>query len=297
MRLIEGGFGRWSRLIALALLGSFAACKSSSLTPADGALPATETACDPLAAKSITLGTIVGVGQDAAGTLYVDAANGVFVSEGGRLLRQHVTGGGQSGATQFLFTFEPAGDDGSSARNLLVETSGSTAIAMALGPTGSKSFLGQSDAGVTSLTLVAASTVTGMTVVNTPNVIEYVGDVDSGDVVLATVPLNSDSISIDGGVEDGGLSIFYGPPSALAQRTVTTFGESLSGDGSLTFLVGDVPYLLTFGMVQGPDAGPLGTFALEGLTPQGGAQLSVTLRSPTPSADPPGLSFTCLAQH
>ncbi len=114
MRLIEGGFGWWSRLIALALLGSFAACKTSSLTPADGALPATETACDPLAAKPVTLGTIVGVGQDAAGTLYVDAANGVFVSEGGRLLRQHVTGSGQSGATEFLFGFEPAGDDGSS---------------------------------------------------------------------------------------------------------------------------------------------------------------------------------------
>ena len=164
---------------------------------------------------------------------------------------------------------------------------------MALGPTGSKSFLGQSDAGVTPLTLVAASAVAGMTVVNTPNVIEYVGDVGNGDVVLAAVPLNSDPTPIDGGVEDGGLSIFYGPPSALAQRTITGFGESLSGNGSLTFLVGDVPYVLAFGMVQGPDAGPLGTFALEGLTPQAGAQISVTLRSPTPSADPPELSFTC----
>jgi hypothetical protein len=293
MRLVEGGFGARSTLIALSVIVSLAACKASNLTPADGALPASETACDPLAPKPITLGTIVGVGQDAAGTLYVDAANGVFVSEGGQLIRQHVTGSGQSGATQFLFGFEPPGDDGSSARNLLVETSGSTAIAMALGPTGSRSFLGQSDAGVTSLTLVAASTVTGMTVVNTPNVIEYVGDVDGGDVVLATVPLNSDSTPIDGGVEDGGLSIFYGPPSALVQRTITAFEESLSGNGSLTFLVGDVPYVLEFGMVQGPDAGPLGTFALEGLTPQGGAQLSVTLRSPTPTADPPGLSFTC----
>jgi hypothetical protein len=293
MRLVEGCFGARSTLIALALIVPFAACKASNLTPADGALPATETACDPLAPKPITPGTIVGVGQDAAGTLYVDAASGVFVSEGGRLIRQHITGSGQAGATQFLFTFEPAGDDGSSARNLLVETSGSTATAMALGRAGTKSFLGQSDAGVTSLTLVAASTIAGMTVVNTPNVIEYVGDVANGDVILAAVPLNSDSTSIDGGVQDSGLSIFYGPPGALAQRTITAFGESLSGNGTLTFLVGDLPYLLAFGMVQGPDAGPLGTFALEGLTPQGGAQIAVTLRSPTPSADPPGLSFTC----
>jgi hypothetical protein len=303
MRLLVGGFGARSRLIALALLVGFAACKASNLTPADGALPAngavpaTETACDPLAPKPITLGTIVGVGQDAAGTLYVDAANGVFVSGGGQLIRQHITGSGQSGATQFLFGFEPPGDDGSSARNLLVETSGSTATAMALGPTGSKAFLGQSDAGVTSLTLVAASTVAGMAVVNTPNGIEYVGDVANGDVVLTTVPLNDDSTPIDGGVDDGGLSIFYGPPGALAERTITAYEESLSGNGTLTFLVGDVPYVLAFGTVQGPDAGALGTFALEGLTPQGGAQVSITLRSPTPTADPPGLSFTCLAQQ
>jgi hypothetical protein len=294
MRLAEGRFRTRSTPLALAFVVSLAACKASNLTPADGGPPVSETACDPLAPKPITLGTIVGVGQDAAGTLYVDAANGVFVSEAGRLIRQHVSGSGQSGATQFLFTFEPAGDDGSSARNLLVETSGSTAAAMALGPAGTRSFLGQSDAGVTALTLVAASTVAGMAVVNTPNVIAYVGDVANGDVVLATDPLNSDSTPIDGGgVEDGGLSIFYGPPGAMTQRTITAFGESLSGNGTLTFLVGDVPYVLAFGMVQGPDAGPLGSFALEGLTPQGGAQVSVTLRSPTPTADPPGLSFTC----
>ncbi|HZL18407.1 MAG TPA: hypothetical protein VFG23_11750 [Polyangia bacterium] len=280
--------------VVISFVIPFAGCKSSNGTPADSAVPATESACDPLAPKAITLGTIIGVGQDAAGTLYVDSANGVFVSAGGQLIRQQVTGSGQSGTTQSIFTFEPPGDDGASARELLVETSGSSAIAMALGPAGARSFLGQSDAGVTSLTLVAASTVAGMTVVNTPAAIEYVGDLADGDVVLATVPLNDASTLTDGGVQDGGLSIFYGPPSALAQRRITAFEESLSGNGMLTFLVGDVPYVLAFGRVQGPDAGPLGTFALEGLTPQGGAQVSVTLRSPTPTADPPGLSFTCL---
>ena len=273
---------------------SFVGCKSSNGTPADGAHPATESACDPLAPKPIALGTIVGVGQDAAGTFYVDSANGVFVSAGGQLIRQQVTGSGQSGATQFIFTFEPPGDDGSSARDLLIETSGANATAMAVGPAGARSFLGQSDAGVTSLTLVAPSAVAGMTVVNTPALIEYVGDVANGDVVVATIALNDSSASTDSGVDDGGLSIFYGPSGAVAERTITAFGESLSGNGTVTFLVGNVPYVLAFGRVQGPDAGPLGTFALEGLTPQGGAQVSVTLRSPTPTADPPGLSFTCL---
>jgi hypothetical protein len=250
----------------------------------------TGSGCDPLAPAPITLGAIVGVGQDAGGTLYVDAANGIFVSEGGRLIRQHVVGTGQSGSTEFTFSLQSSAADGGSAGALLVETNGSTATAMALGPPGSRSFLGQSDAGVTSLTLVAASAVSGMTVVNTPNVISYVGDVANGDVVLATVPLNEDATS-----NDGGLSIFYGPPSDVAERTITAFGQSLSGNGTVTFLVGDVPYVLAFGQVQGPDAGPFGTFALEGLTPQGGAQLAVTLRSPTPAADPPGFAFTCLS--
>lgn len=52
--------------------------------------------------------------------------------------------------------------------------------------------------------------------------------------------------------------------------------------------------MLAFGMVGAPDAGPFGVFALEGLTPQGGAQMAVTLRSPTPASVPSGLSFTCL---
>lgn len=257
----------------------------------DGSVVA-ETACDPLAPAPITLGAIIGVGQDAAGTLYVDAANGIFVSDAGRLIRQHVIGTGQSGSTEFTFALQSSAADGGSASALLVETNGSTATAMALGPAGSRSFLGQSDAGVTSLTLVAPSTVSGMPVVNTPNVISYVGDVANGDVVLATVPLNEDATS-----NDGGLSIFYGPPDAVAQRTVTAFGQSLSGNGTVTFLVGDVPYVLAFGNVLGPDAGPFGTFALEGITPQGGAQIQVMLRSPTPAAIPPGLSFTCLAAN
>jgi hypothetical protein len=101
--------------------------------------------------------------------------------------------------------------------------------------------------------------------------------------------MNEDTTS-----NDGGLAIFYGPPGAVAQRAITDFQQSLSGNGSLTFLVDSTPYVLAFGQVYGPDAGPLGDFALMGLTPQGGAPLTVTLRSPTPAALPSGLSFTCL---
>ena len=39
----------------------------------------------------------------------------------------------------------------------------------------------------------------------------------------------------------------------------------------MTFLVGTTNETLTFGIVQTPDGGPLGTFALMTLTPKGGA--------------------------
>jgi hypothetical protein len=276
---------------ALAALGLLVACSTShSNGDASGETP---TPCDPLAPKPLTLGAVVGVGKDAAGTLYVDSSHGVFLVDSGspNLSRQHTTGTGSSGMTEFLFTFEGPGDDASSARQLLVETTGSppTATAMAIGPTSSKAFLDQSSAGTTALTLVDSSTVSGLAVVNTPNVISYLADVANGDVILATVPMNDDETS-----SNGGLAIFYGPPDAVAERTITDFEETLSGNGALTFLVDKTPYVLAFGEVVEPDAGPFGAFTLLGLTPQGGEALTVALRSPTPTALPPMLSFSCL---
>jgi hypothetical protein len=260
-------------------------------TAATGAPPEiAEQPCDPLAARPITLGAVIGVAQDDAGTLYVDAANGIFVSSGGMLVRQHVTGTGQMGSDQFVFTFVAPGDAATSARDLLVQTDGTSAVSMSLGPAGSGKT--GSSAGVTALSLVAASTVERMPIVNTPNVIQYVGDVANGNVLVATVPLNQTVGPPDGGVEDGGLSIFYGPPSAVAQRPIAAFEQSLSGNGSLTFLVEGTPTVLTFGTV--PSSAPLGTFTLMTLTPQGGAPIAVTLESPTPAALPASFSFTCL---
>jgi hypothetical protein len=278
-------------LVALGLLVGCSASAGNGNNDAGGAT----SPCDPLAAKPFVFGslTVVGVGKDAAGTLYVDANQGVFLADQGstKLVRQHVTGSGSSGTTELLFTFEAPGADVSSARQLLVETTGSppTATAMALGPTSSKAFLNQSPAGTTALTLVDASTISGLAVVNTPNVISYLADVANGDVILATVPLNADETSAN-----GGLAIFYGPPGAVDQRPITAFEESLSGNGSLTFLVGATPYVLAFGEVAAPDAGPFGAFALLSLTPQGSDALTVTLRSPTPTTLPRALSFSCL---
>ncbi len=263
---------------------------SATSTTSGGGGAAPEVGCDPVAPRPITLGDVVGVGKDAAGTLYVDAANGVFVSGGGKLLRQHVIGSGQSGNDELLFTFEPPAGDISTARDLLVETTGGVADAMALGPADSKAFLDQSPPGVTALTLVDPATVSGLATVNTPNVIADVADVSNGDVLLITNPMNEDLTALG-----GGIAIFYGPPGAVAQRTVTAFEQGGDGEGTVTFLVDGTPYVLTLGVsYEGPDAGVLGTIVPDGITPQGGAGLATTLRSPTPTSAPPGLSFTCL---
>jgi hypothetical protein len=274
---------------AIVAFGLLVGCSSSAGNGDASAGAATP--CDPLAAKPLTLGAVVGVGKDATGRLYVDSSHGVFVLDNGdtKLIRQHVIGTGTSGTTEFIFSFEAPGADASTALQLLVETTGSTATAMALGPTSSKAFLNQSPPGTTSLTLVDASMGSGLAVVNTPNVISYLADVSNGDVILATVPMNSDETS-----SNGGLAIFYGPPDAVAQRPITAFIETLSGNGSLTFLVDGKPYSLDFGEIAAPDAGPLGMFSLLDLTPAGGDKLTVTLRTPTPSALPGGLSFSCL---
>ncbi|HXJ22892.1 MAG TPA: hypothetical protein VMT03_21925 [Polyangia bacterium] len=270
--------------IALALLTGAAACQKATPLAVAANLP-----CDPLAPEPIGLGAIVGVGQDGAGTLYVDAANGIFVSQSGQLIRQHVIGTGQSGAQQFIYSFEPPSPDaGAPAVNLLVQTDGTKAIAMALGPSDSKDFLGQADAGVSLLSVVPDSTVSALPIVNTPNVISYIADVDNGDVLMTTVPMNQDPAA-----PNGGRSVFYGPPGDVAQRTVVSFQQSLSGTGTLVFMVDGVAYGLNFASVATPGGSPLGTFTLTSLAPQGGTPMSVTLRSPTPTSTPSELSFTC----
>jgi len=70
--------------------------------------------CDPLAPPAITLGQVLGVGQDAQGTVYVadqapDYITRVFVVKNGVLVRQYVTGSGQRGGlldTDYTLSFQ-----------------------------------------------------------------------------------------------------------------------------------------------------------------------------------------------
>ncbi|MBS2026597.1 MAG: hypothetical protein JST54_01730 [Deltaproteobacteria bacterium] len=242
--------------------------------------------CDPLAPKPITLGTIIGVGRDAQGTLYVDANAGLFISSNGTLYRQVVLGSGQMGNDEFDFNYAQA--DGGGAGALLVETASGTADAMALAPAGTRDFLGQPDAGVTPLQLVDASTVASMPVVNTPNVVEYLADISNGDILLSTLPLSADDSSTN-----GGRSIFYGSPAGAAQRSLLAFSQSRSGNGSLSFGLDGATATVQFAWTAPTDGGAAYT-SVGSFNDGSGNTLTATVRVPVP-ATLDGLAFTCFA--
>ena len=224
-------------LVVLGLAVSLCdACSTSALTP--GGTVGQAVPCDPLAPGPIAPGAVVGVGEDADGTLYVDAANGVFVSAGGALIRQHVLGTGQSGTNELIFTFEsPSVDAGSSDRDLLVETTGGTASAMALGPGGVRLFLDQSGAGRTTLTLVDAATIAGLAAVNTPAIISYVGDAAIG--VGVNIGAGSITCNYDGYekhatvIGDGafiGSATMLVAPVEVGANAMTAAGSAIAKD-------------------------------------------------------------------
>jgi hypothetical protein len=147
---------------ALAAGAVLVGCSASTSQPA-------ETHCDPLATHPTTLATILGVGKDQSGTLYVADQGGiasdlsivrVFVEAAGSLVRQDVIGSGSIGSSEDIETFESP-DGLTPPRDLTIQITSGKATSMTLGPEGSaKSGLEGIDAGAaTALTLVGASTV------------------------------------------------------------------------------------------------------------------------------------------
>jgi hypothetical protein len=273
---------RLARLAApLALV--LGACTSSN--PSGGSDPTTP--CDPLAAPPTSLSNVLGVGQDAQGTLYVaDSPAGadeprVFVSSaGGPLVRQEVLGAGESGDDQYTLSFAAPDAGAAGAEALLLDVQGGTATQMALGPAGSKSFLG--GPGETPLTVVDSTTVAGLLIVNLPGSADYVADVSDGTSIVVTSPADVQS-SAD-------FHLFYGTADAMVERTIVSFSQALSGYPTIVFQVGAATYTMsisgTFELDGGGGPGP-------GTLSTGSATLDFTLRMPTPTTLS-GFSFTCL---
>jgi hypothetical protein len=258
--------------------------------------------CDPLSSTPTQLGAILGVGEDSQSLLYVadetpdgSGQDRVFVSSGNTLVRQHVAGSGQSGGppnADYTFSFQPPFADAGSLRALLVQMRGGVVTGMALGPGGSRSFLGGPDAGQVPLAVLDDGAVSGFAVQNLPNLVAHVGDVSSGDVIVVTMPMDAFGTS--------DFHLFYGTASAMVECPIVSYGDDDYGQ-YISFLVGPTTYSVFFNdpfrIDGGGSPGP-GSLYTDGggvdpaLETIPGA-LEVTERVPTPTSLS-GFSFTCL---
>jgi hypothetical protein len=276
---------------ALAAGAVLVGCSASTSPPAD-------TQCNPLATHPTTLATILGVGKDQGGTLYVADQGGiasepsivrVFVAAAGSLVRQDVIGSGsiRSSEDEDIETFESP-DGLTPPRDLAIQIAGGKAMSMTLGPEGSaKSGLEGVDAGAaTTLTLVAASAVQGMPAIDLPGAVSYVADAADGDAIVVTAPLEDDQGS-------AAFHLFYGTPAAMVQRHIVSFEQSESGYPTIGFAVGSQTYVMAISSVPfdgglGEAPGPVT------LVTGNGGSVTFTLRLPTPT-NLSGFTFTCLA--
>jgi hypothetical protein len=88
---------------------------------------------------------------------------------------------------------------------------------------------------MTSLMLLAPSTVEGLPAVDVPGSVNYVADAPSlGQAIVVTAPLDND----DGTAE---FRLFYRPPDAMVERPIVSFEQSLSGYPSIGFAAGARP--------------------------------------------------------
>ena len=254
--------------------------------------------CNPIATHPTRLATLLGVGEDPSGTLYVADVGGipaypnivrVFVPSHGSLVRQDVIGSGSAGGAsgEDLETFQSA--DGSvPARDLVIQLAGGTATSMTLGPEGSgKLGIDGRDGGTTTpLTILNATAVSGMPVVDLPGVVQYVADATNGESLVVTAPLEDDEGT-------SAFHLFYGTAGAMLERPIVSFNQSMSGYPSIGFTVGSATYIMSIASVQTPDSGLGEAPGPVTLTGGGGGAVAFTLRLPTPkSLD--GFSFTCL---
>jgi hypothetical protein len=266
------------------------ACSSSSTNPT------AETTCDPLATHPTTLATLLGVAKDDGGTLYVADQGGiagdasvvrVFVSKGGSLIRQYVTGSGSIGSGEDIETFESA--DGSTApRDLEIQLAAGKATSMTLGAEGSgKSRLEGIDAGApTALMLVGPSAVHGMPVIDLPGAVNYVADGPDGEAIVVTAPLEDEQGS-------AAFRMFYGTSGAMVERPIVSFNQALSGYPTIGFTVASKTYVMAISSIPPADGGFFDAPGPVSLTEGDGASATFTLRLPTPKSLS-GFAFTCL---
>jgi hypothetical protein len=261
--------------VVLVLLAALVTSGCSSGDDDDSSSASGGTACDPLAAGTTTVGSVLAAGVDASGTMYIveeasGAENRIFVGTSGQLVRVPDVGSGGDGSGQSIFTFTSPGSTTSGDMELFVEVTGGTTT-MALAP--------ESDA--TSLTVIDGASVTGETAEDLPASVVFVADIGDATTLVITAPAEADGYS--------GYRLFLGAAPTLEQRTVTNYAAAVDGAATVTFdgpggsETANIPCDTMFCSPGSPD----GT-----LTGADGGTTSLTLREPTPTTLA-GLSFLC----
>jgi hypothetical protein len=245
-----------------------------------------------LASLAITLGNVLGVGQDAQGTVYVadqapDYITRVFVVKNGVLVRQYVTGSGQRGRgsdTDYTLSFQDSATTTSTPPALLIQVRNGTTTAIGIDPNSARVFIGDPNASYTLLTMVEPSTIAGMPLQNLPNKIAYVEDVSDGNVIVITAPVDYSSTNLTK------HTVYYGSAGAVIERTITSDmqGMDISAGPAISFLVDSATYTFSYYYPFPPDSG----VRSGSITTSDDRTLTCTDRDAT-AASLSGLNFVC----
>jgi hypothetical protein len=222
--------------------------------------------CDPLAAapKPIALGTILGVGQSADGTIYAadqldDSTQRVFVSDAtGALDRQRTSGSG-IGTNPDFWVFDTNGPGPIFVLEIDKSANGSIRMGVLQGTLKDKKQLVIGQDGE-ELTVIPSSAITGRTVRNLPGdvTVEYVATTSDGSVLLVTRPTD------DWTYND--FRLFLGPIDRITERQVSNVTRYTDGGSTyITFALDGSSAKASFPIVRG-DGGIIMVGAADSLT-------------------------------
>ena len=189
--------------------------------------------CDPFAARPlpITLGTVIAVGQSAAGVIYAVDQHGyeqrVFVSDAsGELVRQRIDG---AGSGPDFYVFSVGEHDPPFVLQIDTPSGGTMRMGVFSGTLNDrKTFVIGQDG--EELTMLPAGSIATSPLRNLPGdvVVEYVAGLPNGDVMVVTRPRD------DWSYADSRL--FLGPLGALAERKVSDLSRAQDGGSpTITF--------------------------------------------------------------
>src|SRR5262249_18439253 len=147
--------------------------------------------------------------------------------------------------------------------------------AMGIGPASQKGFIGDPGVQMTPLTVLDPSAASSFTLRNLPGdvAIEYVADVEDGNVIVVTQP--ADAYTYDH------FRAFFGPPAALGERRVSNVTRARRGGTDMTFTVAGTRFNahFAFELMPAPDGGII-SHPGPGTLDEGGKSVGFTQRWP-----------------